>query len=156
MNPEFFIVPLIMGYVSSIITSLKSGYVIIDCCLFALLYFLYYNVNARNLNRHFCTLIHRTNNKQTVVLVSTECKRSIKFRAVMYHLSKLNQSIYKIKEYSDFDWNDDGNRIETVSEYIVDQSKEFTLAENIYGTITITRKKNNAVPLVQNLLTTIH
>jgi hypothetical protein len=147
MNPEFFIVPLIMGYVSSIIPALKTNYVIIDCSLLAILYVLYHNINARDLKRRICTLIHRAHNKQTIVLIATERKRSIKFRAIMHHVANLTQSIYKIKEVSDCDWNDEGDQIEKLSEYLVDQSKEFILAEQIYGTITNNSKEKQRGPI---------
>ena len=98
MHPEMFIVPLIMGHVASIIASIKTGYIIVDCCIFALIFFLYYNVNTRNIKRQLLTLINKPTNKQSIILTATEKKRSIKFRAIMHHLAKLRDTIYKIKE----------------------------------------------------------
>ena len=55
----------------------------------------------------------------------------MKFRAIMHYLAKNNASVYKLKEDTDFNWDD----IETRSEYLVDQYREFKLTEDIYGQI---------------------
>jgi hypothetical protein len=147
MNPEMFIIPLVMGHVASIIASLKTGYIIYDCCIFAVIYFLYYNVNARNIKTKLLTLLKKPHNKQSVILTATERKRSMKFRAIMHHLAKLNDSIYKIKEVHECDWDDDGKEFETTSEYLVDQSKEFKLTHDIYGIITNNSKEKHRGPI---------
>lgn len=142
MNPDYFMIPLIMGQVSHIVAALKTGYVIMDCCLFALLYLLYKNVDARTLKQQFYTLIRRNNKKQTVVLMSSEDKRSVKFRALMLYLSKRKETIYKIREVVESAWDDDEQqRVEQTSEYIVDQSKEFMLTPGIFGSITNNSKE---------------
>ena len=142
MNPDYFIIPLIMGQVSHIITALKTGYVILDCCLFGLLYLLYKNVDIRTLTRRFYALFKKNQNKQTVVLMSYEEKRSLKFRAIMHYLAKQNKTIYKIREINDRIWDEDeGQKIEKNSEYLVDQSKEFVLTQEIFGLITINSKQ---------------
>ena len=144
MNPEYFIVPLIMAQVSHIITALKSGYIIIDCLLFGLLYLLYKHVNGRDIRRRLFSLASYTNNKQTVVLIATENKRSVKFRSIMYYLSKRNNTIYKVREVSDITWDDEGYMpVEKSSEYLVDQSKEFALTDKIYGLITTNSKEKS-------------
>jgi ATP-dependent 26S proteasome regulatory subunit len=142
MNPDYFIIPLIMGQVTHIITALKTGYVLLDCCLFGLLYLLYQNVNIRNLTRRFYALFKKNQNKQTVVLMSYEEKRSIKFRAIMHYLAQQNKTIYKIREVNDRIWDDEECRkLEKNSEYLVDQSKEFALTPHIFGLITINSKE---------------
>ena len=142
MNPDYFLIPLIMGQISHIVTALKTGYVLMDCCLFALLYLLYKNVDARTLKQHFYTVVRRNNKKQTVVLMSSEDKRSIKFRALMHYLAGQQQSIYKIREVYEDAWDDEGQqKIEKTSEYIVDQSKEFILTPGIFGMITNNSKE---------------
>lgn len=138
-----FVIPLIMGQVASIIASLKTGYIMLDCCLFVLIYFLYYNVNARTIKRRLLTLIKNPINKQSIVLTATEKTRSVKFRAIMHYLAKQNESIYKIKEVHEYDWDDDGNKLETKSEYLVDQSKEFKLTNDIYGVIINSSKEKH-------------
>ncbi len=142
-----FIVPLVMGHVASIIASLKTGYIIFDCGIFVTLYFLYYNVNARNVKRQLLTLIKKPSNKQSIVLTATEKKRSVKFKAIMYHLAKLHDTIYKIKEVCEDDWDDDGKILESSSEYLVDQSKEFKLSKDIYGIITSSSKEKQRGPI---------
>ena len=131
-----------MGQVSHIITALKTGYVILDCCIFGLLYLLYKNVNFRDMKRRFYTLVSKQSNKQTVVLMSYEERRSIKFRAIMHYLAQQNKSIYKIREVTDTIWDHDcENKIEKNSEYLVDQSKEFALTSSIFGIITSNSKE---------------
>lgn len=142
MVPDYVIFPLIMGQVSHIITALKTGYVILDCCIFGLLYLLYNNVNIRDLKRRFYTLFSKKNNKQTVVLISYEERRSIKFRAIMHYIALQNKTIYKIREVTDTAWDPDGEgKIEKNSEYLVDQSKEFALTPSIFGIITTNSKE---------------
>jgi len=143
MVPDYVIFPLIMGQVSHIITALKTGYVIMDCCIFGLLFLLYKNVKPRDMKRCFYSLTSKqTNNKQTVVLMSYEEKRSIKFRAIMHYLAQKNKSIYKIREVTDTVWDAEGEgKIEKHSEYLVDQSKEFALTPSIFGLITTNSKE---------------
>jgi hypothetical protein len=97
--------------------------------------------------RQLLTLIRKPNDKQTVVLTATERKRSIKFRAIMHHLAKLHNTIYKIKEVSEFDYDDEGQQIEKISEYLVDQSKEFKLTNNVFGVITNNSKEKQRGPI---------
>jgi ATP-dependent Zn protease len=142
MVPDYVIFPLIMGQVSHIITALKTGYVIMDCCIFAVLYLLYNNVSPRDMKRRFYSLISKQTNKQTVVLMSYEEKRSIKFRAIMHYLAQKNKSIYKIREVTDTIWDSESEgKIEKNSEYLVDQSKEFALTPAIFGLITTNSKE---------------
>ena len=144
MNPEYFIVPLIMGQVSHIITSLKSGYIIIDIMFFGLLYLLYKHVNVRDIKRRLFSLTSYTSNKQTVVLIATEQRRSIKFRAIMYYLSKRNNTIYKVREINEVSWDEEECcNSEKYSEYLVDQSKEFALTDKIYGMISNASKEKH-------------
>lgn len=140
--PDYLIITLIMGQVSNIITDLKTGYVIMDCCIFGLLYILYKNVSLRDMKSRFYTLFSKKNNKQTVVLISYEEKRSVKFRAIMHYLAQQNKSIYKIREVTDTIWDSDiEDKIEKNSEYMVDQSKEFMLTPAIFGMITTNSKE---------------
>lgn len=146
MNPDYFIIPLVMGQVTSIITALKTGYILIDICLFALLYLLYNSVNIRDIKCRLMTIHCRSKNKQTIVLTAMENHRSVKIRAIMHYLAKMNKTIYKIKEVSETSWYDDDNGREkeaVLSEYLVDQSKEFMLTDNIQGSITINTKEKN-------------
>jgi len=142
MVPDYVLFPLIMGQVSHIITALKTGYVILDCCIFGLLYLLYKNISPRDLKRRLYTLINKEPNKQTVVLMSYEEKRSTKFRAIMHHLAKQNKTIYKIREVTDTVWDTEyEGKLEKHSEYLVDQSKEFVLTPAIFGLITTNSKE---------------
>ena len=142
MSPDYYIIPLIIGQVSHIINSLKTGNIIFDCCLFGLLYLLYYSVNIRDVKRRLLTLIRSTVNKQTIVLTTSEHKRSNKFRAIMFHLSKKNKTVYKLREISEISWDDDEERNkEKYSEYLIDQSKEFIVTDKIFGMINNSSKE---------------
>lgn len=136
------ILPLIMGQITHIISALHTGYVIMDCCIFGLIYLLYKNVKIRDIKRHLYKLFSKQINKQTVVLISYEEKRSIKFRAIMHYITQQTKSIYKIREVTDTIWDDeDLQTIEKNSEYLVDQSKEFILTPVIFGMITTNSKE---------------
>ena len=142
MNPEYLLFPLIIGQVSHLIADFKTGYVLFDCCILGLLYVMYHHVRLRDIRGYIGKFIYRTNNKQTVVLTSTEKRRSVKVRAIMFYLGQRNNTIYKIREVNEVSWNDDaGQEMEIKSEYMVDQSKEFKITDDIYGTITQNSKE---------------
>jgi len=86
MSPDYYIIPLVIGQVSHIITSLKTGNIIFDCCLFGLLYLLYYTVNIRDVKRRLFTLVRSTGNKKTIIITTSEHKHNNKFRAIMFYL----------------------------------------------------------------------
>lgn len=141
MTPEYFLIPLIVGQLSNLITAVKTGYIIIDCCLFALIYLIYNFTSAREIKNYIIPFIYNKQ-KQSIILTATEDMRSIKFRAVMFYLSKQTNSIYKMREVNERIWDDeDASRIEKNSEYMVDQSKLFKLTDKIFGTITNNSKE---------------
>jgi chaperone BCS1 len=66
----------------------------------------------------------------------------------MHFLAKQNESVYRIREDTEFDWDD----LEKRSEYLVDQLKEFKLTDTIYGKIKNEEKDKVKNPDTNNTL----
>lgn len=130
MNPEYFIIPIIMGQATSIIQSLKTGIVILDVTLLAFFIFLFYNTDMDSVKDLYKRWGDK--NKKSIVISSEIKHRSIRFRAIMHYLTKPNRSIYRLKEDMEYDWDNDE---EKRSEYLVDQIRHFKLTDNISGSI---------------------
>ena len=130
MSPEYFIIPVIMGQAAGIIEAIKTGVMLLDCGILLFCLFLFYNTDVEYV-KTFYKHYWADANKSSIVISTEKKNRSVKFRAIMHYLAKNNASVYKLKEDTDFNWDD----IETRSEYLVDQYKEFKLTEDIYGQI---------------------
>jgi hypothetical protein len=130
MSPEYFIIPIIMGQASSIIESLKTGILFFDMALLGFLVFLFYNTDKEYLTE----LYRRWNdhNKKAIVISTEPNARSIKFKAIMFFLAKKNETVYRLKEDLEFDWD---NGSEKYNGYLVEQRKEFQLTAEIRGRI---------------------
>jgi hypothetical protein len=130
MTPDFFIIPIIMGQASSIIEALKTGIIFLDMALLGFLILLFYNTDKdylRDVYRQWSE-----HNKKSIVISTELNARSIKFKAIMFFLAKKNETVYRLKEDMEFDW-DNGN--EKYNGYLVEQRKEFKLTEQISGRI---------------------
>ena len=130
MTPDFFIIPIIMGQASSIIEALKTGFIFFDMALLGFLILLFYNTDKdylRDVYRQWSE-----HNKKSIVISTELNARSIKFKAIMFFLAKKNETVYRLKEDMEFDW-DNGN--EKYNGYLVEQRKEFKLTEQIRGRI---------------------
>jgi hypothetical protein len=130
MTPDFFIIPIIMGQASSIIEALKTGFIFLDMALLGFLILLFYNTDKdylRDLYRQWSE-----HNKKSIVISTELNARSIKFKAIMFFLAKKNETVYRLKEDMEFDW-DNGN--EKYNGYLVEQRKEFKLTAAISGRI---------------------
>ena len=130
MSPEYFIIPIVMGQATSIINALKTGYVFVDISLLAFFIFLFYNTDMDVVKDWYKRWGDK--NKKSIVISSEIKQRSIRFRAIMHYLSQPNDSIYRLKEDMEFDWDAEE---EKRSEYLVDQVKHFKLTEDISGSI---------------------
>jgi hypothetical protein len=130
MSPEYFIIPIIMGQASSIIESLKTGFIYLDIALLGFLLFIFYNTDKE----YFMDIYRRwSEHKKKSIVISTELNsRSIKFKAIMFFLSNKNETVYRLKEDLEVDWD---NGSETYNGYLVEQRKEFKLTEEISGRI---------------------
>jgi hypothetical protein len=144
LQADYFIIPMVMGQVTNIINALKTGYILVDCCILGALYLIYTHFKPRDMIRYISSFVRNTRNKQTITLTALEHKRSTKFRAIMFYLSNSNDTIYKVREIYDLYWDDnESDKIEKISEYFVDQTKEFKISEDIYGTITSNSKEKS-------------
>lgn len=139
MTPDFFIIPIIMGQASSIIEALKTGFIFLDMALLGFLIFLFYNTDKdylRDMYRQWSE-----HNKKSIVISTELNARSVKFKAIMFFLAKKNETVYRIKEDLEFDWDNNGN--EKYSGYLVEQRKEFKLTEQISGRIVNSMKEKH-------------
>jgi hypothetical protein len=130
MSPDYFIVPIIMGQASGIIESLKTGIIFLDMVFLAFFIFLFYNTD-----KEYLTDLSRRwsdQNKKSIVISTELNARSIKFKAIMFFLANKNETVYRLKEDLEFDW-DNGN--EKYNGYLVEQRKEFKLTDQISGRI---------------------
>jgi hypothetical protein len=130
MSPDYFIIPIIMGQASSIIEALKTGIIFFDMALLGFLIFLFYNTD-----KDYMKDIYRRwseHNKKSIVISTEVNARSIKFKAIMFYLTKKNETVYRLKEDAEMDWENDK---EIRSGYLVEQRKEFKLTEDISGHI---------------------
>jgi ATP-dependent Zn protease len=141
MNPEFILYTLISTQITQI-NSFKTGWILFDLLIGFSLILLCFSIDGfkfkQFVNKKLNNLL--INRKNTIVLSYQEkSQKSIKYRAVMYYLSKINnKSIFRIKELNDFEWSDEEHRItELNSEYFVNQTKEFIIDTNITGLITV-------------------
>ena len=153
MSPEYFVIPLIMGQASGIIEAMKTGIIFLDFSILLFFLFLFYTSDS---NYIFKYIKQWNENKKSTIVIKSELRtRSIRFRAIMHFLAKHNETIYRLREDTDFDWDD----IEKRSEYLVDQIKEFKLTEHIHGKIKNEEKEksrnidsNNMVVVEYNTL----
>ena len=130
MSPEYFIIPVIMGQASGIIESLKTGIILFDMAFLGFLVFLFYNTDRDYLRDVYK---HWTEHNKKSIVISTELNaRSMKFRAIMFFLSKKNETVYRLKEDLELDWD---SGVEKYNGYLVEQRKEFKLTEAISGRI---------------------
>ena len=130
MSPDYFIVPIIMGQASSIIESLKTGIIFFDMVFLCFFLLLFYNTDKEYLNE----LSRRwsDHNKKSIVISTELNARSIKFKSIMFFLAKKNDTVYRLKEDLEIDW-DTGS--EKYNGYLVEQRKEFKLTDQIRGRI---------------------
>jgi len=138
MSPDFFIIPIIMGQASSIIESLKTGIIFFDIALLGLLIFLFYNTDKDHLRDIYKQW--SDHNKKSIVISTEVNARSIKFKAIMFYLTQKNDTVYRLKEDAEIDWENDK---EIKSGYLVEQRKEFKLTEDIRGHIVSGMKEKH-------------
>jgi len=146
MSPEYFVIPLIMNQATSIIETLKTGIIIFDFSILLILIFMFYMTDINYIKRYYYSW--NENRKNSIVICNEQRSRSIRFRAIMHFLAKQNDSVYRIREDTEFDWDD----LEKRSEYLVDQMKDFKLTDTIYGKIKNEEKDKVKNPETNNTL----
>jgi len=140
MSPEYFVIPLIINQATSIIETLKTGIIIFDFSILLIFLFMFYTVDINYITKYYFSLTE--NRKNSIVICNEQRTRSIRFRAIMHFLAKQNETVYRIREDTEFDWDD----LEKRSEYLVDQMKEFKLTDTIYGKIKNEEKEKPRNP----------
>jgi len=153
MSPEYFVIPLIMNQATSIINTIKTGIIIFDFLILLIFIFMFYMADINYVKKYYNSW--NENRKNSIVICNEQRTRSIRFRAIMHFLAKQNDTVYRIREDTVFDWDD----LEKRSEYLVDQLKEFKLTDTIYGKIKNEEKEkvrnpdsNNTVVIEYNTL----
>ena len=135
MNPEYFLIPLLMGQAAGIIESIKTGVVVIDFLILIGIVVCFYSKNQMRFLKQKMLAAFKQN-KNSIVISSEHTHRSLKFRALMYHLTQLNPSIYQLREDNMFEWDEGDDKVsEKRSEYLVDQTDQFQLTPDIMGII---------------------
>ena len=146
MSPEYFVIPLIMNQATSIINTLKTGIIIFDFSILLIFIFIFYTADINYVKKYYYSW--NENRKNSIVICNEQRTRSIRFRAIMHFLAKQNDTVYCIREDTEFDWDD----LEKRSEYLVDQLKEFKLTDTIYGKIKNEEKDKVKNPDTNNTL----
>lgn len=146
LTPEYLLYPIIANAMNQVV-NFRTGYIVLDVFLIGMMMICLYGFDG-NIIKKYIKILHRkyilarfVNNK--IILMNESGKaRSYKFRAVMHYMARnRNKTIYSIKEVSQFGWDNEDQNVELSSEYMVDQDREFTLADNIYGTIYVEEKE---------------
>jgi ATP-dependent 26S proteasome regulatory subunit len=138
MSPDFFIIPIIMGQASSIIEALKTGIIFVDMAFLGLFIFLFYNTDKDYVKDIYRRWIEH--NKKSIVISTEVNNRTVKFNAIMFYLTQKNETVYRLKEDAEIDWETDK---EKRSGYLVEQRKEFKLTEDIRGHIVSGMKEKH-------------
>jgi len=146
MSPEYFIVPLIMNQINKF--DFKTGIYLLDTFIVIIAVTVIFTLDIQRIKIILTKKLEyymNNNNNISIILTSDSSQCSIKYRAVMYYISQLNEkTIYCLKEKPDFeyDYQKECSK-ETNSEYTVDQMKQFILCDDIYGIHRIDNKEKS-------------
>ena len=147
LTPEYLLYPIIANAMNQAV-NFRTGYIVFDILLVGIMVICLYGFDS-NMIKKYIKVLHRKYMtrfvKNNIILMNENGKaRSYKFRAIMHYMARnRNKTVYSIKEVSQFGWDNDDQNVELSSEYMVDQDKEFTLIDNIYGTITVEEKERS-------------
>ena len=147
LTPEYLLYPIIANAMNQAV-NFRTGYIVFDILLVGIMVICLYGFDS-NMIKKYIKVLHRKYMtrfvKNNIILMNENGKaRSYKFRAIMHYMARnRNKTVYSIKEVSQFGWDNDDQNVELSSEYMVDQDREFTLIDNIYGTITVEEKERS-------------
>ncbi len=141
-----FIYPLVINGMSKL--NVSTGILILDCFLLVVLILAMFTVDIDSIKYNVTAYLCRyftENTHKSIVLTSDEKSSSLKIRAIMYHITLLDdRTIYCLKEKIDTKWAyHDETQIEVKSEYSIDQTRPFTLDRDIHGVLKIIDKKKS-------------
>lgn len=139
MSPEYFLIPMLMNQFNNIVTNFTTNIYILDCIILSVIVSVIVTIDFSQV-KHDIThkLRHYIKNRTetSIVMISDSSRSSTRIKAIMYYISKLKEkSIYCLREKTEFIWNEDNDTKNEQSEYIIDQTKEFKLDEDVYGII---------------------
>ena len=132
---------LLYPYIINNIQQLSSGNHIVDSILLGLFIILSFTLDVRRFKNYLCKKLKERFmvNDNNIITFTTEGKeRSMRFKALMYYLSKSDSpSIKAIKERCYFRWECDyDDFVEKESDYEIDQEQIFKFTDIIYGQVT--------------------
>jgi ATP-dependent 26S proteasome regulatory subunit len=147
MSMEYMLIPMLLSHGSQLVGQWKTDIVLIDTFLFLVVLLLFFVVDRDQRRQYMETAIQWIKRKRNTIMISTSGKhRSLKFRAIMFYVSKNNRistDVRSLKEDVDFTWGEDDHQIETRSEYQVDQIEPFLLDKYIHGYICKESREKN-------------
>ena len=109
MDPGYLMAPLLMGHVTSLVQSIKTGNVLMDCLLLFLLLILYYKRRYLTTNvwqrvPSFYGWACRITIAAQETSNGNSSNRSLRFRALMHYLASRNQHVYQLREITEFEY----------------------------------------------------
>ena len=162
MNPEYFIIPLIMGQVGHIINKFNTGNCFIDVFMILGCFMLYKSTNINHVRKYLHRLLCKSKNKNTVIIQSTKCNSdeeecSTKFKSVMHHINMNVRSVYKVRELQKNSWHgDDDLNMNIESDYIADQSAEIKIKDDLFCVVeTDVQERNRPIGGTERIVYTI-
>ena len=139
MTPEYFIIPFLMNQINHI-GNLSTGIYLLDTLLVILTTILFFTIDFTDIKLCITKKLQllSINKDISIILTSNKNFTSIKYSAIMYYISKLeNPTIYRLRELVQSNWDDTyDNIIEKNSIYGIDQKTNFILDKDIYGSFS--------------------
>jgi SpoVK/Ycf46/Vps4 family AAA+-type ATPase len=134
---EYILYPYIINNVGNMTT----GNTIIDAILIGLFVIIIFTVDTRNFKNYIMRKFKEKfmiDENNTITFTNESTERSLRFKSLMYYLSKSNSpSIKSIKERCYFQWeSDQDDFVEKESEYEIYQEEVFKFTDDISGQVT--------------------
>lgn len=144
MKPEYLLYPIITNQIMQI-SNYRTNYIFLDILLGSILFILFFLVDISKIKHKVSKIIDKYNyNDMNTLIFSKEedTNTTYKYRAIMYYISKnSNNTIYCLREQCEFKWDqEERHDKEYMSEYMVDQVREFKLDKDIMGCIIREKK----------------
>jgi hypothetical protein len=150
MDPGYLMAPLLMGHVTSLVQSIKTGNVLMDCLFLCFLLILYYK--RRYLTTNLWQRVPSFYGWACRITIAAQetsngnsSNRSLRFRALMHYLASRNQHVYQLREITEFEYlrDMDEEKKKECSEYVVDQPTVFSFAPHIFGRVSVSSKETH-------------
>lgn len=138
---------LITNMILNSVPNITTGHIIFDTIATVIVALLILNLKRcdRWIFKHFVNIMrHRQSNR--IVFSTQDNKSSKRLKAVIHHISKLNNSTIKVlQEMTEWNYNRNTDDYEEskVALYRIDQEQKFTIDTNIEGIIYYTNKEKS-------------